>query len=168
MATDNATTISVVDFRRHSMVLQWHVQSGTWSASDDPPPLVHGIALIRVAQPNICVYGQAGRLILQIGSDQYALSENSPRISCARSLASLGFRRRFAVESSGGVLYSYAYWTSQHHDFCRWLASKADDPDWRIASARQWSEGLAAAALRPSYGRAPERAVRPSSSEAVR
>jgi hypothetical protein len=168
MATDNATTISVIDYRRHSMVLQWHVQSGTWSACDNPPALVHGIALIRAVQPNLCVYGRAGRLRLQIGSDQYTLSENSPRISCARSWASFGFRRRFAVESSGGVLYSYGYWTSQHHDFFRWLATKADDPDWRIASGRQWSEGMTAAALRPGYGRAAQRGVRPSSSEAVR
>jgi hypothetical protein len=64
-------------------------------------------------------------------------------------LASFGFRRRFTVESStGGVLYSYAYWTTQHHDFFRWLAARAEDPDWRVTSARQWSEGLAAAALR--------------------
>jgi len=28
------------------------------------------------------------------------------------------------------------------------LAAKAEDPDWRVTSARQWSEGLAAAALR--------------------
>jgi hypothetical protein len=52
------------------------------------------------------MYGQAGRLRLQVGPDQYALSENSPRISCTRGLASFGFRRRFTVRSStGGVLY---------------------------------------------------------------
>jgi hypothetical protein len=149
MSPDNATTISVIDFRRHSMALQWHALGGTWTACDNPPTLVHGVALIRASQPNICVYGQAGRLRLQIGPNQYALSENSPRISCRRGWASLGFRRRFAVESSaGGVLFSYAYWTSQHHDFFRWLATKAEDPDWRVTSGRQWSEGLTAAALR--------------------
>jgi hypothetical protein len=151
MTSDSANTISVVDFRRQSMVLQWHALGGTWTAYDTPPPLVHGIALIRVSQPNICVYGRAGRLRLQVGANQYALSENSPRIRCTRGWASFGFRRRFSVDSStGGLLYSYAYWTNQHHDFFRWLASKAEDPDWRVASGRQWSEGLAATALRLS------------------
>jgi hypothetical protein len=149
MAVDNATSIPVIDFRRRSMALQWHAHGGTWTACDTPPPLLHGVALIRASQPNICVYGQAGRLRLQVGPNQYALSENSPRITCSRGLASFGFRRRFTVESStGGVLYSYGYWTTQHHDFFRWLAAKAEDPDWRVTSARQWSEGLAAAALR--------------------
>lgn len=149
MASDNTTTISVIDFRRQSMVLRWHALGGTWTACDTPPALVHGIALIRASQPNICVYGHAGRLRLQVGSSQFALSENSPRISCTSSLASFGFRRRFTVDSStGGILYRYAYWTSQHHDFFRWLATKAEDPDWRATCARQWSEGLAVAALR--------------------
>jgi hypothetical protein len=149
MAPDNAATITVIDYRRRSMVLQWHALGGTWTASDNPHAPVHGIALIRVSQPNICVFGLAGRLRLQVGPNQYALSENSPRISCTRGLASFGFRRRFAVESSaGGVLYSYSYWTNQRHDFFRWLAIKAEDPDWRVASGRQWSEGLDAAALR--------------------
>jgi hypothetical protein len=149
MASDNRKTISVLDFRRHSMVLQWHALGGTWTACDTPPPLVHGIALIRASQPNICLYGQAGRLRLQVGPDQYALSENSPRISCTRGLATFGFRKRFTVESStGGVLYNYAYWTSQHHDFFRWLSAKVEDPDWRVTSGRRWSEGLAAAVLR--------------------
>jgi hypothetical protein len=149
MASDASTTISVLDFRRHSMVLKWHALGGTWTACDIPPPLVHGIALIRASLPNICVYGHAGRLRLQVGTHQYALSENSPRITCTRGLASFGFRRRFTVESSsGGILYSYAYWTNQHHDFFYWLAAKAEDPDWRVTSGRQWSEGLAAAVLR--------------------
>jgi hypothetical protein len=149
MASDNSSAIPVLDFRRHSMVLHWHALGGTWTACDDPPRLVHGIALIRASLPNICVYGHAGRLRFQVGPDQYALSENSPRISCTRGLATFGFRRRFTVESSsGGILYSYAYWTNQHHDFFRWLATKAEDPDWRVTSGRQWSEGLAAAVLR--------------------
>jgi hypothetical protein len=149
MALDNATTISVIDFRRHSMVLQWHSLGGTWTACDSPPPLVHGIALIRASGPNICVYGQGGRLRLQVGPNQYALSENSPRISCTRGLASFGFRRRFTVKSStGGVLFNYSYWTSQGRDFYRWLADKAEDPDWRITSGRQWSDGIASTALR--------------------
>ena len=149
MATANGTTISVIDFRRHSMVLHWHALGGTWSACDTPPPLVHGVALIRPAQPNICVYGHAGRLRLQVGTDQYALAENSPRIRCTRGLASFGFRRRFTVDSSTGeVLYSYAYWATQPDDFFHWLATRAEDPDWRVTSARQWSQGLAATVLR--------------------
>ena len=149
MAPDNAATIPVLDFRRRSMVLKWHALGGTWTACDNPPLVVHGIALIRVSQPNICVYGHAGRLRLQVGPNQYALAENSPRINCTRGLASFGFRRRFTVESStGGMLYSYAYWTNQHHDFFRWLATKAEDPDWRVTCGRQWSEGLAPPVLR--------------------
>jgi hypothetical protein len=147
---NNLTTISVIDFRRHSMVLQWHALGGTWTACDSPPPLVHGIALIRPAGPNICVYGHGGRLRLQVGPNQYALSENSPRITCTRGLASFGFRRRFTVKSStGGVLFNFSYWTNQGRDFYRWLADKAADPDWRISSGRQWSEGVTSTALRP-------------------
>jgi hypothetical protein len=149
MTSDNAGTISVIDFRRHGMVLQWHALGGTWTAYDDPPPLVHGIALIRASQPNVCLYAQAGRLRLQVGASQYALSENSPRITCSRGLASFGFRRRFTIISStGGVLFSFAYWTNQGQDFFRWLAAKAQDPDWRVASGRKWSEGVASADLR--------------------
>src|SRR6202521_4284952 len=112
MALNDSKTIPVLDFRRHSMVLNGHALGGTWTACDTPPQLVHGIALIRVSQPNICVYGHAGRLRLQVGPHQYALSENSPRISCTRSLASFGFRRRFAVKSStGGMLFSHSYRT---------------------------------------------------------
>jgi hypothetical protein len=149
MISDNATTISVIDFRRQSMVLQWHALGGTWTACDTPPALVHGVALIRASQPNICVYGHAGRLRLQVGPNQFALAENSPRICCTHGWAGFGFRRRFTVDSSaGGVLYSHAYWTHQRHDFFRWLATRAEDPDWRATSARQWSEGLAAIALR--------------------
>jgi hypothetical protein len=149
MPGDDASTISVLDFRRRGVVLRWHSQSGTWSAYDEPPPLVHGIALIRVSQPNICVYGRAGRLRLQVGVDQFALSENSPRITCTRGLASFGFRRRFTVDSStGGVLFSHAYWTDQGIDFFRWLATEAQDPDWRVACGRQWSDGVSRTALR--------------------
>jgi len=109
MASANTTTISVIDFRRHSMVLQWHALAGTWTPCDTPPPLVHGIALIRGLATEYLLVWPGGRLHLQVGASQYALSENSPRISCTRGLASFGFRRRFTVESStGGVLYSYA------------------------------------------------------------
>ena len=149
MAVNNATTISVIDFRRQSMVLQWHVLGGTWTAYDSPPSLVHGVALIRAAQPNICVYGHGGRLRLQVGPDQFALSENSPRVKCTRGIASFGLRRRFTVESTtGGVLFSHAYWTSQGEDFFRWFAARAQDPDWRTATGRRWTDGLSAPVLR--------------------
>jgi hypothetical protein len=149
MPSANAGTVSVIDFRRQSMVLQWHVLGGTWTAYDVPPSLVHGIALIRPAQVNICVYGHAGRLRLQVGPEQYALNENSPRLKCTRGVASFGLRRRFTVESStGGVLYGHSYWTGQGGDFFRWLAARAQDPDWRASAARRWSEGVAAPVLR--------------------
>jgi hypothetical protein len=151
MAIDNSTTIPVVDFRRQSMALQWHALGGTWTACDSPPALVHGIALISATGPNICVYGQGGRLKLQIGPNQYALAENSPRITCTRGIASFGFRRRFAVRStSGGVLFNHSYWSNQGRDFYKWLAEKAEDPDWRTTCGRQWSEGLTSGALRPN------------------
>ncbi len=149
MSPDNAGTVSVVDFRRQSMVLQWHVLGGTWTAYDMPPSLVHGIALIRAAQPNICVYGHGGRLRLQVGPDQFALSENSPRIKCSRGVVSFGLRRRFTVESTtGGVLFSHPYWTSQGEDFFRWFAARAQDPDWRTATGRRWTDGVSAPVLR--------------------
>lgn len=149
MSSDNTGTVSVLDFRRRSMVLKWHVLGGTWTAYDSPPSVVHGVALIRAARPNICVYAHGGRLRLQVGPSQYALSENSPRIRCTRGVASFGLRRRFTVESStGGTLFSHAYWTNQGEDFFRWLAGKAKDPDWRVTIGRQWSDGVAPALLR--------------------
>jgi len=151
MASNHLIAISVIDFRRQSMMLEWHALSGTWTACDAPPALVHGVALIRASQPNICLFGRGGRLHLQVGSDQYALSENSPRIKCIRVFASFGLRRRFTVESStGGVLFSHAYWTGQGDDFFLWLAARAEDPDWRAANGRRWSEGMEAALLRSS------------------
>lgn len=143
MASDNAGIVAVIDFRRHSMVLQWHVLGGTWTAYDTPPPLVHGIALIRAAQPNICLYGHGGRLLLQMGPEQFNLSDSSCRLKCSRGVASFGLRRRFTVESAtGGVLFSHAYWANQGEDFFRWLASRAQDPGWRSAAGRRWTAGV--------------------------
>ncbi|HMD74516.1 MAG TPA: hypothetical protein VKG05_11695 [Steroidobacteraceae bacterium] len=148
-STAPTTIVPVIDFRRHSMVLEWHTLGGTWAAYDIPPELVKGIALIRPSLPNICVFAQGGQLQLQIGPTQFALSEPSTRIRCIPRIASFGLRRRFTIESSGGrVLYSYAYWIGKGQDFFRWLAAKAADPDWRATSGRQWSEGVASAALR--------------------
>ncbi|HMK85080.1 MAG TPA: hypothetical protein VK437_03890 [Steroidobacteraceae bacterium] len=149
MASDSAGSVSVIDFRRQSMVLQWHFLGGTWSAYDVPPSLVHGVALIRPAQPNICVFGAGGRLRLQVGPDQYALTEEAPRIKCTRGIAIFGLRRRFTVESAtGGILFSHAYWSNQGEDFFRWLATRAEDPEWRATAGRRWSDGLSAPVLR--------------------
>jgi hypothetical protein len=151
MASDNAGSVSVIDFRRQSMVLQWHVLGGTWTAYDVPPSLVHGVALIRAAQPNMCVYAHAGRLRLQVGPNQYPLSEDSPRIKCTRGWASFGLRRRFTVESSdGSLLFSHAYWTNRGEDFFRWLTARAQHANWRLAIGRQWSDGVPAAVVRSS------------------
>jgi hypothetical protein len=148
--TGALNTIPVIDFRRARLVLNWHSLGGTWTACDVPPSLIHGIALIRPEQPNICIYGQGGRLKLQVGAHQYALAENSPRILCRRGVASFGLWRRFTVESSsGGILFSHHYWAGRGRDFFRWLAKHAQDPDWRAVTGRQWSDGLSAAALRP-------------------
>jgi hypothetical protein len=151
MDSNHLIAIPVIDFRRQSMMLEWHASGGTWTACEEPPALVHGVALIRASQPNICLFGRGGRLHLQVGSGQYTLSENSPRIRCVRVLASLGLRRRFTVESStGGVLFNHAYWTGQGDDFFLWFAARAEDPDWRAANGRRWSEGMEAALLRSS------------------
>jgi hypothetical protein len=150
MTIDSSTTIAVLDYRRQSMALQWHALAGTWTACDSPPALVHGIALIGPSGPNICVYGQGGLLKLQIGPNQYVITENAPRVSCTRGIASFGFRRKFVVRAgSGSVLFSTSYWTDQGRDFYKWLAERFEDSEWRIRCGQLWSEGLAAAALRP-------------------
>ena len=149
MVATHSTAIPVIDFRRQSMVLDWHALSGTWTPCDEPPALLHGVALIRASQPNMCIYGRDGLLHLQVGSDQYALSENSPRLRFIRDLVTLGLRRYFLVESSnGGTLLSHAYWSGQGDDFFRWLTSRANDPEWRSANGRLWSDGAQAAVLR--------------------
>ena len=151
MTSDNAGTVAVVDFRRQNMLLQWHVLGGTWSAYDSPPSLVHGVALIRSGQPNICMYGRAGELLLQVGSLQHPLTKESPRIRCATVLSTFGLRKRFSVESStGGVLFSHAYWAHQGEEFFPWIAARAQDADWRAQIGRLWSEGISAADLRAS------------------
>jgi hypothetical protein len=151
MAPTLPTSIPVIDFRRQSMFLLWNVFGGTWTACDMPPPLVHGVALILASPPNICLFARAGRLHLQVGSDQYALADDSPRIKWSRSWASFGLRWRFTVEGgAGSVLFSQSYWAGQGDDFFSWLASRAADPEWRAANARRWSEGVKPAVLRSS------------------
>ncbi len=149
VSSGQTTIVPVIDFRRHSMVLQWHTLGGTWAAYDIPPPLVNGIALIRPSLPNVCVYAQDGRAHRQSGPNHYALSQAATRIRCTRGIARCGVRRRCTVESSGGdLLYSHAYWIGSGQDFFRWLAAKASDQDWRAKTGRRWSEGVASAALR--------------------
>jgi hypothetical protein len=149
MAASDDLSVSVIDFRRHAMVLRWHTPAGTWTAHDLPPTLVHGVAYISASHPNICLYAIGGELFLQIGDRQYAVTEDSPRIRCTAVLASFGLRRRFTVESNtGGVLFRHAYWAHRRNDFFHWLARKAGDPAWRTRSGRRWSEGVGSAALR--------------------
>jgi hypothetical protein len=146
----NATIVPVIDFRRHSMVLEWHTLGGTWTAYDIPPPRVNGIALIRPTLPNVCLYGQGGELLLQIGPNQHVLSRQTTRVRWVRGFASFGFRRRFIVDSgNGAVLYSYSYWVRPGPDFFRWIAAKATDADWRVATGRLWSDGMLSSDLRP-------------------
>lgn len=151
MDSPQVSSFPVIDFRRQTMVLEWLASSGGWAACDSPPLLVHGVALIRAAQPNICLFGRGGRLHLQIGANQYAFSDKSPHILCARGVASFGLRRRFSVESAEGEeLFSYSYWTTRGEDFFRWLAMRAAAPDWRATNGRRWSEGIEPNALRSS------------------
>ena len=151
MGATSTAGIPVIDFRRQSMVLQWNSVNGTWVAFDDPPALVHGVALIRATEPNICLFGRDGRLHLQVGSEQYSLAEDAPRLTWSRGSATFGLRRRFTVESSdGAILLSHAYWNGQGDEFFSWLVSRVGDLEWRTANARQWSEGVQPIVVRSS------------------
>jgi len=151
MGATSTAGIPVIDFRRQSMVLQWNSVNGTWVAFDDPPALVHGVALIRAAEPNICLFARDGRLHLQVGSEQYSLAEDAPRLTWSRGSATFGLRRRFTVESSdGALLLSHAYWNGQGDEFFSWLVSRAADLEWRATNARQWSYGVQPTILRSS------------------
>jgi hypothetical protein len=142
-------TVAVIDFRRTRLVLQWHILGGTWTPLDVPPPLVHGIALIRPTPPNLCLWSKDNVLRLQVGAEQFPLHEHSPQIHLTRGVASFGLRRRFSVEATpGGVLFSQSYWVGDGEDFFRWVTARAEDPQWRQRAAVQWTEGLAPAVLR--------------------
>ncbi len=133
------------------MVLQWNPFEGTWTGCDVPPATVHGVALIRASQPNICLYARDGTLRLQVGSQQFSLADESPRVRWSRGWTSFGLRRRFTVESAAGqVLFSHAYWANQGDEFFVWLTSRAARPEWRAASAQRWTEGVMPAVLRAS------------------
>jgi hypothetical protein len=151
MAPTIPPNIPVIDYRRQSMVLEWQPADGTWTAFDVPPAMVHGVALIRASQPNICLYARAGALQLQVGSFQYELAPDAPLVKWDRELASFGLRRRFTIESlTGDVLLNHAYWSGQGDEFFEWLTNRASQPEWRTESARRWSDGLEPAVLRAS------------------
>jgi hypothetical protein len=130
------------------MSLQWEVASGAWLAYDEPPGLVHGVGFIRAAGPSICLYADDGALRLQVDTQVFELSGTTPRISCARSLFSLGLRRNFRLQEPQGVVFSHGYWASRQNDFFVWLASVARQPDWRRRTAERWTVGLSPAVLR--------------------
>ncbi len=131
------------------MTLQWHAPSGTWTAFDEPPAIVHGVGFIRASGPNICLYAQNGGLQLQIDTRLLMLTGPAPSISCSRSLLSLGLRRHFRLESSSaGMLFGTTYWAPKKDDFFLWLASAARAPDWYRRTGERWTEGLTPAALR--------------------
>jgi hypothetical protein len=139
----SSTSIPVIDYRRRRMTLQWHTPSGTWTAYDEPPAIVHGVCFIRASGPNVCLYAEDGRLHLQVDSRIFPLSYLEPRISCARTLISACLRRRFCLESAEGkVLYSNSYWAPHRTDFFVWLASAEQQADWHERTARRWTEGL--------------------------
>jgi hypothetical protein len=143
------SSFAVIDFRRHSMLLNWHTRSGCWSPCETNAPLVHGAALIRPQTPNICLYGEGGILYLQVGTDRFPLSAGEPHIICARSWRSFGLRHRCVIESNQRkAMFSLSYWDERGPNFFRWLVEKAADPAWRTDRARAWTEGVTPAALR--------------------
>ena len=150
LSPDNAGTVPVADFRRQSMVLEWQSNGGTWTACDEPPVLVHGVALIRASQPNICLFARDNQLQLQVGGERFALAKDSPRLSWSRDLATFGLRREFTVTNETSVALQHTYWNGQGDDFFTWLTTRAVNPEWRMTTARHWSEGVHPNALRSS------------------
>lgn len=152
-------TVSVLDFRRRRMAMQWHVASGGWSSHEEAPALVHGIALIRPAADNVCLYGQHGALILQISAEHHVLAaadaaHTGVAIHCNRIALSLGMRREIAVMARGGeALFTHQYWIGSHPDFFKLLADKTASAEWRATCARAWSEGVSSTRLRESWAR---------------
>ena len=141
--------VPVIDYRRGRMSLQWDLATGTWSAFDEPPGLVHGVSFIRATGPNVCLYAAGDSLHLQVDQQTFALAQSGPRVACTPFLPSFGLRRSFRVEDADGtVLYRHGYWASKHNDFFRWLAAAARQPLWRAQTAARWTLGLSPASLR--------------------
>jgi hypothetical protein len=164
MSDTTQGTISVLDFRRRRMAVQWNIENGAWISHEEAPVLVHGIALIRPSCASICLYGHDGSLILQIGADHHVLAgvgavhtgavHTGVVIKCRRVALSLGFRREIAVKpASGAALFRHQYWIDSQPDFFKMLADKTASQEWRAASARTWSEGVSSAQLRESWAR---------------
>jgi len=143
-----APAITVIDFRRRSMVLEWHSTTGTWTACDVPPVLVHGVALIRASQPAICLFARENRLQLQIGQERYPLSRDTPRVTWRRGWATFRLRRHFTICAGNSVLSMNSYWNNQGDEFFTWLTSRVAHGEWRELTARRWSDGLNPAELR--------------------
>lgn len=142
-------TVAVIDFRRRRLALQWDLASGAWVPLDEPPAIVHGVAYIRATGPNICLFASGNELKLQIDARVHPLSDPLPRISCPRSIASLGLRRRFRLATPDGtVLFRTAYWAKSRNDFFLWLATAARQPDWFRRAASRWTDGITPAELR--------------------
>lgn len=145
----NSANIPVIDFRRRRMTLQWSTLSGIWTAYDEPPAIVHGVCFIRSSGPSTCLYAENGRLHLQIDARIFPLTDLGPRIYCARSLVSLGLRRRFRLASAQGeVLYRTSYWAPHRDDFFVWLSSAVRQAGWPERTAQRWTEGLSPEILR--------------------
>jgi len=90
VAVNNATTISVVDFRRQTWCC-----NGMRSADLDGLRLAAGAGAWHCAdqrqRPNICLYGQGGKLRLPGGPNHMRWRRIRPRISCTRGIATFGF-----------------------------------------------------------------------------
>ena len=154
MSVPTPSRVSVLDFRRRRMAMQWNITSGEWSSHEEAPERVYGIALIRPGASNIALYGHAGALILQIGPQKFELTGAEPpiQISCGRVALSLGFRREIVITSSH-ELFRHQYWVGSRPDFFKLLAYKAASAEWRAACARSWSAGVSSPHLRESWAR---------------
>lgn len=152
MSPETQHLITVLDFRRRRMAVRWDITRAIWTSHEEAVALAHGIALIRPGQPGVCVYGHASQLHLQVGELTLALGENDPLIRCEPELLSAGLRRVFRIEApGGGTLYQERYWAGNAPDFLRLLAEKAADAQWRLSSARLWSDGVDPALLREGW-----------------
>ncbi|MBS0612162.1 MAG: hypothetical protein JSS24_03200 [Proteobacteria bacterium] len=152
MADAPPRIITVLDFRRRRMAVRWNIDAHAGTSHEEATARAHGVALIRPAQPSVCVYAQGGELHLQIGERLIYLRLNEPRVLTEPKLISAGLRREFRVEDgAGATLYRERYWTGKGPDFFRTLAEHCARPQWRSDSARTWSDGVDPGELRQSW-----------------